>query len=78
VGVSVDHTRDNHLCLILLSVGGGVDQRPYLLDESIAHEDLTIRDNTIRNGVDLTSSDKDGLGLSGYRNVDHGGYEYPN
>jgi hypothetical protein len=28
--------------------------------------------------VDLTSSDKDGLGLSGYRNVDHGGYEYPN
>jgi hypothetical protein len=78
VGVSVDHTRDNHFCLILLSVGGGVDRRPYLLDESIAHEDLTIRDNTIRNGVDLTSPDKDGLGLSGYWDVGHVGYEYPN
>ena len=76
--MSVDHTRDNHLCLILLSVSGGVDRCPYLLDESIAHEDLTIRDNTIRNGVDLTSSDKDGLGLSRYRDVDHVGYEYAN
>ena len=69
----VDHAGDDHFRPVHRGVGGGVDGRAYLLDESTLDEDLAVPDHAVRDRVDLTGSDEDGPGLGGYRMESGGG-----
>lgn len=74
--VSVDHAGNDHFRPVLPCVGGGVDGRAYLFDQSISDEDLAVPEHAVRDRVDLTGSDEDGPRLGSRRTrKDGGAYE---